>query len=545
MEQRHQRTVLFVGKESTGKSQLIASLTGRPAHYSNFRGSTVDCQQYALGDLALVDAPGILLHSDSDTTVRALNELDRSEAVALVLQATHLDEDIADLLPLVAGRQVSAIVTFWDKIRNAPRAAEAIDRLSRESGVSFTPVDARALTSNDRERILHVLSNPSPVRKSRLEQRSGWQISAPESLLGVPLVGPIAAALLLLAPALLAVWLANGLADRVDPLVKAWLAPAVELLSATPLLAREILVGRYGLLTMGPLLFVWAVPTVVLYALLLGAWKASGLIDAIAVAVQPFTRRVGLNGRDVARIIMGFGCNVPAVISTRACSACSRLTCIQAIGFGSACSYQFGATLGVLSKAGRPELVVPYLGALTLATIVYTRLVSTREARDAANRMVVARRTFLAWPRPRDVWREARGMLVEFFRKAVPIFLTITVIASVIDAAGMIDHLAGVLGVAMAGFRLPADTALPIVLSAIRKDGILLLADSNILAGLSASQLLTALFLAGVLTPCLVTLVSIAREVSVAFAGKLLARQATAAVVASTALAWAGWALGY
>jgi Fe2+ transport system protein B len=48
------------------------------------------------------------------------------------------------------------------------------------------------------------------------------------------------------------------------------------------------------------------------------------------------------------------GCNVPAVISTRGCSSCSRGTCISAIAFGSACSYQFGATLGVFSAAELP-----------------------------------------------------------------------------------------------------------------------------------------------------------------------------------------------
>ena len=38
--------IVVIGKESTGKSQLIASLTGQTAHSANFRGSTVTCDTY-------------------------------------------------------------------------------------------------------------------------------------------------------------------------------------------------------------------------------------------------------------------------------------------------------------------------------------------------------------------------------------------------------------------------------------------------------------------------------------------------------------------
>jgi ferrous iron transport protein B len=78
---------------------------------------------------------------------------------------------------------------------------------------------------------------------------------------------------------------------------------------------------------------------------------------------------------------MGFGCNEPAVISTQACSSCSRGTCISAIAFGAACSYQLGATLGVFAAAGLPYLILPYLLFLSATTLVYVRLTAPREAR--------------------------------------------------------------------------------------------------------------------------------------------------------------------
>jgi Fe2+ transport system protein B len=56
---------------------------------------------------------------------------------------------------------------------------------------------------------------------------------------------------------------------------------------------------------------------------------------------------------------------------------------------------------------------------------------------------------------------------------------------------------------------------------------------------------LTAVYLAGVLLPCLVTALTIAREQSWRFAAKLLTRQALAASVFAAALAWSGQWLGW
>jgi len=55
---------------------------------------------------------------------------------------------------------------------------------------------------------------------------------------------------------------------------------------------------------------------------------------------------------------------------------------------------------------------------------------------------------------------------------------------------------------------------------------------------LKHQQILTGAYLAGVLLPCLVTALTIAREQSVRFAVGLMARQAMAAIVFSMLLAW-------
>ncbi len=537
--------VVVIGKESAGKSQLVAALTGRSPRSSNFRGSTLACETYEGPTHTFIDTPGIVRQSDSQTTALALARLADGERVLLVVQATHLDDDLADLLPLAAGKQGAIVVTFWDKVRADPPAQAALDRLSRALGLALVPVDARALDGADRRAILAALDGSAAITGAPPHVRAGWRLEPPATWLEHRRLGPLLALSLLLLPALVAVWAANTFAGLVDPLVQAALAGPAQAMTGLPGWQAALLVGRYGFLTMGPLLFVWAVPTVVLYALLLGGYKASGLLDRLTVTLHPLLRPFGLSGRDLVRVLMGFGCNVPAVVSTRACSACSRGTCISAIAFGAACSYQFGATLAVFAAAQQPLLIVPYLVYLTATTLVYTRLVAPPAARARENLLLIERRAFLEWPRPETVWREARGSLHSFFRNALPIFAAICVVAATLDWLGVLDRLAGVIGPFLAPFRLPASAALPVIMAAIRKDGILLFATQPTAVPLSAGQLLTGVYLAGVLLPCLVTALTIAREQSVRFVFTLLARQALAACSFALLLAWGTALLGW
>lgn len=535
--------VVVIGKESVGKSQLIASLTGQSAYVANFRGSTVSCAIYPTDSFVFVDTPGMLFHTDSETTKTALTRVQTNDTVLLVAQATHLDDDLADLLPLTKGKRGAVAVTFWDKIQADDRTA-TLARLSATTGVPFIPLDARRVGSPEREQLLRALTDASLFTPPLVQERVGWRVEARSALFERRGVGALLALTLLLLPAFAAVWSANTFAAVVESTLQAFTASWVKALQQLPSVFAALLIGRYGFLTMGPLLFVWAAPTVVSYAFLLAVYKESGLLDRLTEAVHPFIRPFGLSGRDLVRVMMGYGCNVPAVISTRACSSCTRTTCISTIAFGSACSYQLGATIGVFAALGHPALLLPYLLLLTTTALVYARFVSSPEARSAHNQLMIVGRSFLVWPGWSAVWREARGTLSQFFGQAIPIFFAITAIASLLDWLGALPSLASLLSPTMALFRLPAQAALPVLLASIRKDGILLFTDAQLAPALSSLQILTGVYLAGVLLPCLVTTLTIAREQSWRFACRLLLQQSGAAIVFALFLAWGGAFLG-
>ena len=532
-------TTLLLGRASVGKSVLVRALTGQPARSVNFRGTTVSCGEYTTPDRVFVDTPGLHRASDADIVRLTLEALGDADEVLLVASATQLDEDLDLLLPLVQGKRASIAVTRWDLVADHAAAREAIARMALATGLTFVVLDARRPDAAALEELQAAVTAPGTVRHERTPVRAGWRIEPQRGLLDHKLAGPATAAVLLVVPALLAVLGANQVAAWLEPLVEAGTIPLAERIVGWPGPLGAVLAGDYGLLTMGPLLFVWAVPTVLVYSVVISVYKASGLADRIGTALHPLLRPVGLHGRDVTRVLMGFGCNVPAIVSTRSCSACTRPTTVGAISFGSACSYQLGATLAVFAAAGSSGLVVPYLALLVAATLVYTRLTSDPAARSTLNTLLIEPRTFLTRPSFAAVGAEARGTIWAFFRTALPTFFAIAMVASLLDWSGVLDAAGGLLGPAMAVFALPVDAALPTVLAAVRKDGILLLAEEGTVASLSATQLLVATFLAGTVLPCLVTAITIGRELGLRFTGRLLVQQVSFAVAVAATVGWA------
>ena len=323
--------------------------------------------------------------------------------------------------------------------------------------------------------------------------------------------------------------------------MRSGLHPELDALASLPVPLSTVLAGDYGVVAMLPFLLVWALPTVLAFALLIAALKASGLLELVCAGLHPLVRPLGLHGRDLAPFVMGYGCNVPAIIKTRACSACTRNQAVGAIAFGSACSYQLGATGAVFAATGHAWMTALFVLYLLATTVLYTA--ATRRGRTPRTLDPAARRVFVTRPAPAAVWREATATVRQFATRAMPIFVAICLLASLLQALGALDTLADALAPVMRVFGLPGDASLGVVLASVRKDGLLIFGEGDLATHLSALQLLTAVYLAGVLLPCLVTSLTIARELSPRQALRIIGRQAAFATLFTLALAWGGHVL--
>jgi Fe2+ transport system protein B len=332
--------------------------------------------------------------------------------------------------------------------------------------------------------------------------------------------------------------MANALAARLDPLIQSALVPLTTRWNHSPLVIRELLVGDYGLFTMTPLMLVWATPTVVLFAGLRSLYMTSGLAERLAVTVHPMLRPLGLSSNDLVRVWMGFGCNVPAILQGHR----ERTTATATIAFGSACSYQMGAVLGVFNALRMPYLTVGYLALLLISAALYARWFSRGE-RQRARATTHLLHTPLRAPDWRSGARETHQSIQQILVNTLPIFIGMTLLAALLKATGVLEIIAHGIQPLSRLFNLPPEAALPIVLASIRKDGLLLLAQPSMMNPLSPWQALTAVYLGSVLTPCLATAVAMTRLHSARVAVSMLLRQALAAIVFALIIAWTGWFL--
>jgi len=545
--------VVVIGHESVGKSSLLAALSGGLAEPAAFAGSTLHCQSYADEGIEWVDTPGIVSDSDARTVQSALAALESSDSadvVLLVLRAHRAPEEWSALRGLLRGRRVAIVLSHRDRL-TLPEVEAHRARLNtwqRQLGVPVQLLDARRPAVEDLGDLRGAVERARPLAKTGSEPLPEFPEASAnrgmvllEKLLGLPPVS----LLLLFGPAWVAVTQANRLADALYDGVLGWLEAPLAWLNELPAPIAAILAGDYGVVAMLPFLLLYALPTILIFAGMLAVYKSTGLIDRLSYGLHGWLKPFGLGGRDLVRVVMGFGCNVPAVVATRACSSCSRGACVSAISFGSACSYQLPATLAVFAATGYVWLGPVYLTVLAVTTLIYLRLTTPRALRAAQSRLLLPALGNLRRPDGRGILRDMGQSLRDFANMALPVFVGICFVAGLLQWSGALAVLTLWCAPVMALFRLPPEASLAVVLGSVRKDGLAIgLLDSEwqaLKVPMDAPlQVLTAVYLAGVLLPCLVTLLTVAREMRPGFALKMVGRQAGYAVLFSMGIAWGG-----
>ncbi len=541
--------IVLVGLESVGKSALFRALTGQATGDEvNFRGSTVEVRAAPLaGDTRqVVDTPGLRWADDSATTALALGAVANADTVLLVARGTHARAEVAALLeqlgPVVAGRRAALIFTFAD--RSHPRLRTALAAYATALEIPVVLVNARKMTRAERLTLLEAVQTATPFVRRPVQD-----LALPE----IPIVRPqptlferrrwgvVLSLLSVFALFATPVYLAYLLANNLQPLVEAAViepvvAGCAPLATAVPLL-HEALVGTYGIVTLGSYSFLWAFPVVLFIGLSVAISEETGLKDRITGSLDPWLRHLGLDGRDLIPVLSGYGCNVVAVFSSRTCSRRTREACTSLIAYGSACSYQIGATLSLFAAAGHPGLFAPYLVLVFLVGAMHTRLWHRPLAPAAGQRFID--RAFVQKPTWRAVHWRVRAVLGQFLGQAMPIFLLMCALGATLAFVGLLDWLAAQLSPLMEVFGLPGAVAPGVVLAVVRKDGMLILNQGQgaLLASLTVGQLFVLVYLASTLTACLVTLWTVGKELGARVALKLAARQAATSLASSFLLA--------
>jgi ferrous iron transport protein B len=139
---------------------------------------------------------------------------------------------------------------------------------------------------------------------------------------------------------------------------------------------HKFLFGEFGVITMTVtyLLFL-LLPLVLAFYFSLSLLEDSGYLPRLAALVDKTFNRIGLNGRAIIPIILGFGCVTMATITTRILGTEREKSIATAIlQFVIPCSAQLAVVAVMLSRAGFEALIIYSLVIFTVMIITSTTL---------------------------------------------------------------------------------------------------------------------------------------------------------------------------
>jgi ferrous iron transport protein B len=342
------KRVAVLGMPNTGKSTLFNRLTGAGAHVGNWPGVTVDLlsAKILLGDamVEVVDLPGFYnLHgfSEDEQVVRRFLETQPVNLLLVVLNASQLDRQLA--LPLQLKDLGIPMVVLLNMTDEAGRLGIRVDHHKLEAALGG-PVHAlsakfghgleevrQELTQQLRAHPKLTQANPAAFDQDQrieheLDALVSDSVSSPIHLppsatdkldkvllhpwLGLPLFFLM---MFMLFQAIygLGTPLQDGMGWLLDHLKEAWLVPLTA--NWPPALHSLVVEGLFdGLGTVLTFL-----PIIAVFFMLMAIVEDSGYLARAAFLTDALMSRLGLDGRAFVMQLMGFGCNVPAIMGTR------------------------------------------------------------------------------------------------------------------------------------------------------------------------------------------------------------------------------------
>jgi ferrous iron transport protein B len=538
--------ILLMGNPNVGKSVLFSRLTGVHVMTSNYPGTTVHYSRghMKLGDQQgeIIDVPGTYtLEPTCDAEKVALQMLDSGDLVINVVSALNLERNLYLTLQLLE-RKVPMIVAL-NMSDDAAHYGIHIDlkRLRQLLGVPVIPTVAttgegiKELVDN----LDKAVSHDMPVRSrderwvaigdiiNQVQQVTHRHHTWRERLADAsvrPLSGGLMALTILISTFLGIRFLGEGLIGRLfDPLFNDLWAPVLKGISGFlggsgflhnvligKLLGGEVdFVQSFGLLSSGLYVpFAMVLPYIISFYLVLGLLEDTGYLPRLAILMDSIMHKVGLHGYAIIPTLLGFGCNVPAVLATRILeSKREKFIAATLISVAVPCAALQAMIFGLVGARGGQYVAIVY-GTLLLVWIVLGFILN-KAVKGFSPELLIE---IPPYRLPRlgatlqKLWMRTYGFLAE----ALPIILGAIIAINILYFVGLFEAIADVAAPVVTGLLgLPKEAVTALIVGVLRKD-----VAVGMLAPLflTTAQLVVGCVVLAMFFPCIATFVVLLRE---------------------------------
>lgn len=343
------KKVLLIGNPNTGKTTLYNTLTGASEHVGNWHGVTVDAKSRAilkLKDVELVDLPGLYslntLTPEEKVSADTLAE-NKNCLVVNICDANNLSRNLFLTMQLKErGYNICLAVNMAKELKNANKI---LPKLSEKLGVPIFPIDARK-AKKCKDLIIFIQNfEPKPqiasffgamgaldealfmgqakVIYGKIEAllkavgyftKSGYGKSVLDKLL-LTKTGAIFSFIAIFA-VIFTVTFGNfgqSLSEALGVGVGAVVSKVVPASAGGgwfwAFINDGVLAGVVSLLSF--------LPQIMLLFFFINLLEDIGYLSRVAFMLDGSLGRVGLNGRSIFSLLMGFGCTTSALITTR------------------------------------------------------------------------------------------------------------------------------------------------------------------------------------------------------------------------------------
>lgn len=455
------KRVALLGMPNTGKSTLFNRLSGASARVGNWPGITVDLMSAKIllgGHIAeLIDLPGLYdLHgfSDDEQVVRHFLSHHQIDLVLIILNSAQIDRQLSLALQIRAlGLPAVLLLNMEDEAKRAGITINT-EAMSKQLGIPIRTISAKygqgcpealqlaAATMQQHpnlvspDSIAHKLELDNAIEQEMhqiIDQSVQFPLQLNDSLtdrLDKVLLHPwFGLPLFLLSVFLLFQFifsvgapLQEGMAWLFDTLRSIVLEPA--LASFPAWLNGLLLDGLYtGFSTVAAF-----VPIIVLFFLVMSMVEDSGYLSRAAFLMDTLMAKMGLDGRGFVMMLMGFGCNVPALMGTRVMrSRPMRLLTMLTIPL-SLCSARlqvFLFIIAILFPPSQAALVLFSLYLVSFATIFITAVLFKRSFQS--REPFVLELPPYRFPTPQQIWMRGWQEVKHFLARATK-FIVIGVV---------------------------------------------------------------------------------------------------------------------